>query len=316
MLKTLVIYSSKYGSTHNAAKIIALVTGPSNYCNVNEFKPEYKEFDFIVIGSPIYQEEMEPSLMEFLDKNREWLKEKPVSLFCLCLDKNRGLTKLTELQELLGVKALSLDALGGRLIIDELDEKDRRMIEEFISKVKLPFKDVDLYKPDEIVNYSLKLKSLKDRMMVPLEEGLLRAAVEEFLTKHNTCTLATGHADRVRSTPIEYNYRDGNLYLLSEGGEKFANILLNDNVSLSVYESYTGMNSLAGIQMTGKASLVEMEDAEYSSILKLKGLNVKAVRSMPVKINLVKIKIDKVEFLSSKFKTEGAEAKQIYEFKD
>jgi hypothetical protein len=37
---------------------------------------------------------------------------------------------------------------------------------------------------------------------------------------------------------------------------------------------------------------------------------------MPVKINLVKIKIDRVEFLSSKFKTEGAEEKPIHEFKD
>ena len=316
MFRTLVLYSSKYGSTRNAAKIVALVTGPATYCDVNEFRPEYREFDFIVIGSPIYVEEMEPSLMEFLDKNREWLKGKPVSLFCLCLDKDRGLAKLTELQEFIGVKALSLDAIGGRLIIDELDEKDRSMIKEFISKVKLPFKDVDLYRPDEVVNYSLKLKSIKDSMMVPLEDGPLRVAIEEFLTKHNTCTFATGHADRVRSTPIEYNYIDGNFYLLSEGGEKFANILLNDNVSLSVYESYTGMNSLAGMQITGKASLVEMEDAEYSSILKLKGLNVKAVRSMPVKMNMVKIKIHKVEFLSSKFKTEGAEAKQIYEFKD
>ena len=151
-------------------------------------------------------------------------------------------------------------------------------------------------------------------MIPPLEEGLLRVAFEEVLTKHNTCTLATGHADKVRSTPIEYNFRDGNSYLLREGGEKFANILLNDDVLLSVYESCTGMNSLARIQMTGKASLVEMEDAEYSSILKSKGLNVKAVGSMPVKINLVKIKIDKVEFLE--FKTEGAEAIKIFEFKD
>ena len=88
----------------------------------------------MIIGSPIYKEEMEPSLMEFLDNNREWLKEKPVSLFCPCMDRDRGLAKLIELQEFIGVKALNLDTIGGRLIIDELDENDRRMIEEFISR--------------------------------------------------------------------------------------------------------------------------------------------------------------------------------------
>jgi len=314
MLKTLIIYSSKYGSTRNAAKIIALVTGPATYISVKEFKPEHKGFDFIIIGSPIYQEKIEPSLMEFLNENREWLKEKQVSLFCLCLEKNRGLAELTELQDFIKVKALSLDAIGGRLIIDDLDEKDHGMIKEFFGKVKLPFKDVDFYKLDEVVNYSLKLKSLKDSMMVPVEEGRLRVAVEEFLIKHNTCTLATGHADKVRSTPIEYYYRDGNFYLLSEGGEKFANILLNENVSMSVYENYTGMNSLAGMQITGKAFMVEEEDNEYSNILKLKGLNLKDIKSMPVKMNMIKITIEKVEFLNSKFKIENADAKQICKF--
>jgi menaquinone-dependent protoporphyrinogen IX oxidase/uncharacterized protein YhbP (UPF0306 family) len=314
MKRTLVIYSSKYGSTHNTAKVIALVTGPATYCSVSEFKPEHRDFDFIVIGSPIYQQELEPSLMKFLDENREWLREKPISLFCLCLDKNQGLLKLKELQEFIKVKAQSLDAIGGRFIIDELDEKDRGLIKEFCEKVRLPFMDMNSYKLDEVVDYSLKLKSIKDNLIVPLDDERLKVAIEEFLTKHNTCTLSTGYANRIRSTPIEYTYRDGSFYILSEGGEKFANILLNEKVSVAVYDHYTGMNCLAGMQITGKASIVEQEDDEYRKILKLKGLDVKAVISMPVKMNMVKIITEKVEFLNSKFKIDGAEVKQIYKF--
>ena len=52
MIRTLVLYSSKYGSTSDAAKIIAFVNGPAVYCSVDEFKPEYREFDFFVLGSP------------------------------------------------------------------------------------------------------------------------------------------------------------------------------------------------------------------------------------------------------------------------
>ncbi len=314
MLKTLIIFSSKYGSTREAAKIIALVTGPAMYCSVDEFKPEYREFEFIVIGSPIYQEKLDPLLLEFVDENREWLKEKPLALFCTCLDKNGGLDQLTELEKFITVQTLSLKAIGGRLIIDELDEKDHSLIEKFLSKLKLPFEDMDFYNPEEVVNYAMKIKSLKENLIVPFDKAKVNFSVEEFLSSHNTCTLATGHSNRVRSTPIEYNYKDGNIYLLSEGGEKFANLLLNENVSVAVYEDYTSMNKLAGMQITGKASLVEEEGEEYSSILKFKGLDVNRIKSMPVKMNMIQIMIEKVEFLNSKFKMEGADTKQIYKF--
>ena len=60
--------------------------------------------------------------------------------------------------------------------------------------------------------------------------------------------------------------------------------------------------------------MVEEEDNEYSNILKLKGLNLKDIKSMPVKMNMIKITIEKVEFLNSKFKIENADAKQICKF--
>ncbi len=314
MLKTLVLYSSKYGTTRDAARIISLVTGPARYCSVDEFKPEYRDFDFIIIGSPLYQGKLEPKLMEFVNSNREWLKEKPISLFCTCLDKNGGLDQLTELQESLEVRAVSLNAIGGRLIIDELDETDHELIKEFLKTVKLPFEDMDFYDQEEVVKYALKLKSLKENLIVKLEDEDVKDAFEEFLKTHNTCTLATSHQNRVRSTPIEYNYLDGKIYLLSEGGEKFANLLFNSNVSVAVYDDYTGMNSLAGIQITGTATIVDEESEEYSDVLKIKGLNENAIRNMAVNMNMIKIVMEKVEFLNSKFKSDGGDPKQIYKY--
>ena len=134
------------------------------------------------------------------------------------------------------------------------------------------------------------------------------------MTSHNTCTLSTGHIDRVRSTPIEYNYIDGFIYLLSEGGEKFANLILNENVSVAVYEDYTGMNNLKGMQITCKASIIEENGEEYNHVLKLKGLNVDVIQSLSVNMNMIKIAMEKVEFLNSKFKMDGADAKQIYNY--
>ncbi len=314
MMKTLVIYSSKYGTTREVAKTIALVTGPAKCCSVEEFKPEYAEFDFVVIGSPIYQEKLDPSVIEFVEDNREWLREKPVSLFCTCLDSTSGLRILTDLKEFIKGEVLSLKAVGGRLIIDDLDGEDYTHIKEFLNKVKLPFEDMNFYNLEEIVNYSLKLKYLKDTLINRLDETELKGAMEEFLTGHNTCTLATSHGDRVRTTPIEYSYSEGYIYLLSEGGEKFANLLLNENVSVSVYDDYTNMNSLGGMQITGRASIVEMDSEEYVRVLEMKGVNIDTIKTLVVDLNMIKISIDKAEFLNSKFNLNGYGVKQIYNF--
>ena len=138
--------------------------------------------------------------------------------------------------------------------------------------------------------------------------------IEKFLTSHNTCTLSTGYQDRVRSTPIEYNYFNGFIYLLSEGGEKFANLPLNNHVSVAVYEDYTGFQKLAGMQITGTSEIISEDSAEFEDVLRMKGLKIDFIKRNPVKMNMIKITISKVEFLYSEFKKLGYEAKQIQNF--
>ena len=73
---------------------------------------------------------------------------------------------------------------------------------------------------DEAASYWEKQDAKAKRM----DRDALMAKAEEFLAAHNTCALATGHGGQVRCTPIEYTYRQGCFWLLSEGGEKFRNL--------------------------------------------------------------------------------------------
>ena len=50
--------------------------------NVAEADP--RGFDFIVIGSPIYEEHPLPSVVNFLAANRDRLSDKDVAFRCLC----------------------------------------------------------------------------------------------------------------------------------------------------------------------------------------------------------------------------------------
>ena len=312
MQKTVIVYESEYGTTEKIAKYLSLVLGPAKYCKTADFSDNYKDFDFIIIGSPIYSGKILPKITEFIEENINWLKKKNVSLFCTCINIEDGNENLIALEKILG-NVITKRALGGILKLDRLKENDSQLLKEFSEKLDFKLGDMDKFKLEDVVNYALELKLIKDDLIPKMPVTDLKNILEEFLTNHNTCTLSTSHKQRVRSTPIEYNYNNGYIYLLSEVGEKFANILLNKDVSVAVYEDYTNMNNLAGMQISGTASVVENKE-EYKNIIAMKGLNLNFIKKMPVNMNIIKIKIKKIEFLYSKFKKMGYEPKQIIQF--
>jgi hypothetical protein len=138
----------------------------------------------------------------------------------------------------------------------------------------------------------------------------LRALVMDGLAARTTCTLCTGHGDEVRATPIEYLVIDDRLYLLSEGGEKFAHLLANPRVSVAVYDPFVSMSSLFGLQLTGRAALVPAWSVEYGRALAAQGLAPERVRALPVLIHLVRIDLEEVEVVSSEAQRRGYAARQ------
>ena len=70
MQKTLIIFESKYGTTEKIAKYISMVLGPAKYCRTDELSNNDKDFDFIVIGSPIYSGKPHPKICQFIKDNQ------------------------------------------------------------------------------------------------------------------------------------------------------------------------------------------------------------------------------------------------------
>lgn len=314
LFRTLILYESKYGSTEEVAKKLALILGPAKYCRVNEFKEEYKEFDLFIIGSPVYEESVDEKIIKFALNNTDWLQNKKVVLFCTCLSKVRSTVYLSGLKKILKRSVLLETAFGGKFDIEKLDSSDHDSIVSFMKTLHIPVKSMDITNNAEVIDYALKIKSLKDSFINSVPEAELKTEVESFLYSHNSCVLCTGFNENVRSTPIEYMYKDGYIYFLTEGGEKFANILQNKNVSISIFESYKSMADLAGMQIQGKAEIV-IQDDEYNQILSYKGINYETLKKYPINMNILKVRALKAEFLYSKFKSMGYEARQILNFK-
>lgn len=313
MIKTLILYESRYGSTWEASNIISLILGPSRRIPVSQFSQIHRDYDLIVLGTPIYNGKIHPKMQDFLDKEGEWLSGKNIVLFCTCLNGSEGLRVLREVEDTLEGNVLELGVLGGRLEMDRLNERDYQALKEYISREGLPSQGMDLFNPKEVVDLALRLLEIRDTILVEVPFSQLRSEVEEFLNKHNTCTLSTCAQGRVRATPLEYQYRQGHIYILSEGGRKFANLLSNSQVSVAVYGDYTTMNNLKGMQITGQAIIVE-DLAEYQEALKMRGLTLDYIRSLPVDLKLIRVDMENVEFLNSEFEKEGYSTRQVLRF--
>ena len=152
--------------------------------------------------------------------------------------------------------------------------------------------------------------SEKDSQAVRLDREALLAEIEKFIITHNTCALATGSGDFVRCTPIEYSYKDGKLWLLSEGGLKFIALEGNKNVSLAIFDAYTSFSQLGGMQISGTAELVEPWSEEYMNLLQFKKLSAENLKKLPQTLYLIKITPSQIDFLWSEFKRIGYDSRQ------
>lgn len=135
----------------------------------------------------------------------------------------------------------------------------------------------------------------------------------KFLEEHNTCALATGSGSYVRCTPLEYNFWNDAIWIYSEGGKKFIGLKENKNVSLSVFENYSGFGNLKSIQLMGIAELVEPWSEEYLALLERKKIPVAAMKKLSSPLNLIKIVPTTIDLLDSDFKKDGFDSRQHLE---
>ena len=159
---------------------------------------------------------------------------------------------------------------------------------------------------EQAVNYWIAKEAEARRM--PADE--LRAEVDAFLSGHDVCALACGNGDFVRCTPLEYAWRDGAVWIFSEGGLKFRALAHNDNVSLSVFEPDCGFGKLQSAQITGKAQVVDPMSEEFAAAAAAKGLPAGALDKLRRMLHLIKIEPSRIDYLCSSLKARGYESRQ------
>ena len=67
------------------------------------------------------------------------------------------------------------------------------------------------------------------------------------------------------------------------------------------------------MQISGQANIVE-DLEEYKYVIKMKGMDMDFIRSLPTDLHLIRVDMEKVEFLNSEFEKQGYSTRQILNF--
>lgn len=150
----------------------------------------------------------------------------------------------------------------------------------------------------------------KDADNAKMDPAALRQAAEAYILANNTCALATGAGTYVRCTPIEYSYHDGCFWMFTEGGKKFIGLEQNPQVCLAIFDKYQGFGTLHGMQVMGRAEVVEPFSDRYKAHAARKNIPLDYLKRMDPPMHLLCVHPEQVEFLSSDFKAQGFSNRQ------
>lgn len=185
--------------------------------------------------------------------------------------------------------------INGNLILNKLDKNDYESIIKFFTSINMPLEDSINFDINQAVEVALAIKDTIDN-----REKSLKNIFRKFIKNNNTCVLSTCYNNNPRPTPMEYIYHNNKFYFISEGGVELANILRNNNVTIGIFDDYKNSNKVNGVQISGKAFIVEDSSDEYSEILKIGKNNPNKIEKSDIILNVFKVSIEKFEILNKK----------------
>ena len=147
-----------------------------------------------------------------------------------------------------------------------------------------------------------------------MPEGELIAEIEGFLAHRKVCALACAGAGIVRNTPVEYLYAEGAFWIFSEGGLKFKALHENGDVCLAMFDDDPSFGSLSGLQVTGRAEVLEPFSSEYAHACELRGIPVERLEKLPFAMNVIKVTPVRYDYLDSSLKERGYSSRQHVDF--
>ena len=166
--KIALIYGTRYGATEDSAKWIAKGIGSDvDVLNIEtiDFTETLNQYDKFIIGSGIWIDGAHKRLMELLSTHTAQIESKIIASFIVCGTTGEDVAGKARIEgyferfhKPLSVKPTLKRHFGGRMTIEKLSEKDRKLLDNFYRNVlKREFKSWDRTNPQEAEQFGAEL---------------------------------------------------------------------------------------------------------------------------------------------------------------
>lgn len=130
-MKTLILYSSKYGCTKKYVSLLSKeLQGEIKCISLKEKEnPSLPSTEVVILGSSVYMGKIQKEMKEFCMHHLEELKAKKLHLFITCMNLSKGQEQLENAypKELLE-RAISKEVLGGELTPTKMNFFEKSII--------------------------------------------------------------------------------------------------------------------------------------------------------------------------------------------
>jgi len=144
--KTVLIYGTRYGATKDTAYWIARGIDDQSLDVIDiealDLDDAAQKYDHFIIGSGIWIDGAHPKLIRFLGDNKERIEQNILASFIVCgttgedeAGKKRIEGYFDRFLKPLDIKPKIQEHFGGRMIIDKLSDKDRKLLDHFYHKI-------------------------------------------------------------------------------------------------------------------------------------------------------------------------------------
>ncbi len=168
------IYATRYGATKETAMWIAKgIEGDVTLLDIEQmdFAKTALEYDAFILGSGVWIDGVHKDMIRFLEEYKTELRGKIVASFILCgttgkdpKGEERIAQYFHKFHAPLDTKPPLNEKFGGRMIIKQLSDKDRKLLKNFYEKVlKRKFVDWDRTELEKAKEFGVEVMEVMER---------------------------------------------------------------------------------------------------------------------------------------------------------
>lgn len=159
MKNVLVAYASKYGSTAQIAKLIGNgIDGNVDVQNVDDITN--LDYDLIILGTPLYEDQPLPQMRDFINENQQQLQSAKKAIFVITTEPTndeRDQKNIDLFKNIVPGEVVSEQIFGGEVDMQEVSNEDANYMNQYLSSIGEPKESFQFIEEQECQNFGEKL---------------------------------------------------------------------------------------------------------------------------------------------------------------